>query len=196
MTLLRRTAGIWGPAAFSAAAVLAGRVQPGYSHVGHHISGLAAARQRSALVMVPGFVALATASAVMPVRDPAAARLTRIAGAGVLAAGLIPASQPRCPQPGIDPEATTSDIGHGIASVAAFVAWTAIPYVASSSLGPAWYLRLNRTLRLTTTGGLVAAAGTTRFDSPVKGLAQRAFLGSVFTWYLATATRTLLRPHA
>jgi hypothetical protein len=190
MTLARRTAGLWGPAAFSAAAVMAARVQDGYSHRGHHISGLAALGQRSAAVMVPGFLALGSATLMMPVPDPTLARLTRIAGAGVIAAGVIPASQPRCPQPMIDPEATATDLGHGVASVVAFAAWTALPFVASAHAGPQWYRTLNRTLRVTTAAGFAGAALTTRLDSSVKGLAQRTFLGSVFAWYVATTRRS------
>lgn len=188
---LRRTAGLWGPAVFAAASVIAARLQPGYSHRANHISGLAAAGERSALVMVPGFAALGAATVMMPVPNLTLARLARIAGVGVIVAGAIPASQPRCPQPKIDPEATASDLGHGIASVATFVTWTAIPFVASAQPGPAAYRAINRVLRYTTSAGLAGAAGTTRFDSPVKGLAQRLFLGSVFMWYVATAIRSL-----
>lgn len=140
--------------------------------------------------MVPGFLALGAGSLTMPVPNPALSRLARVAGVGVIAAGLIPASQPRCPQPMVDPEATASDLGHGIVSVATFLTWTAIPFVASAQRGPAWYRHTNRVLRVTTAAGLVGAAGTTRFDAPVKGLVQRLFLASVFTWYLATACRT------
>jgi uncharacterized membrane protein len=191
MGLIRRTAGLWGPGSFAAAAVLAARLQPGYSHVRHHISGLAASGQRSATVMVPGFMALGTATLAMPVPGTALAALARTAGTGVIGAGLIPASQPRCPQPTIDPEATAADLGHGIVSVVAFTAWTAIPFVAAAQAGPAWYRRLNRVLRVTTAAGFVGAAVTTRLDASVKGLAQRAFLASVFTWYAATAVRSL-----
>ncbi len=191
--LVRRTAGLWGPGLFSGAVALAAKLQPGYTHRGHHISGLAAAGQRSALVMVPGFAALGAATLVMPVPGRTLTRLARAAGVGVLVAGAIPASQPRCPQPMIDPEAKAIDVGHGLASVATFLAWTAIPHVAAAQPGPSWYRSLNRGLRVTATAGLVGAATTTRFDTSLKGLAQRLFLGSVFTWYAATAIGELTR---
>ena len=139
--------------------------------------------------MVPGFLALGSATLFMPVDGLTMQRLARVAGVGVIAAGLIPASQPRCPQPMVDPEATATDVGHGVASVAAFAAWTALPFVASGVAGPAWYRNLNLVLRWVTAVGLVGAAGTTRFDAPSKGLTQRMFLGSVFTWYAATFWR-------
>jgi len=189
MGLVRRTAALWGPAVFAGTTIAAARLQPGYSHRAHHISGLAAAGQRSAVVMVPGFLALGCSTLMMPVPPGPITRLARIAGVGVLAAGIIPASQPRCPQPVIDPEATITDSGHGVASVAAFAAWTALPYLAAAHAGPPWYRGLNRFLRLTTTAGFVGAAATTQLDSSVKGLVQRGFLASVFTWYAATAVR-------
>ena len=185
---------MWGPLLFGAAAVGAARLQPGYSHRDHHISGLAAAGQRSALVMVPGFAALGAATLVMPVPGRTVSTLARIAGVGVLAAGAIPASQPRCPQPKFDPEATNSDLGHGIASVVAFAAWTAIPYVARSLAGPSWYRSLCAGLRFSTSLGFASAALTTRFDTRCKGVAQRGFLASVFTWYVGTAIRSATAP--
>lgn len=188
--IIRRLAGLWGPAMFTAASIGAARLQPGYSHRGHHISGLAAAGQRSAYMMVPGFMALGAATLVMPVDGLTPRRLVRVAGIGVIAAGMIPASQPRCPQPGFDPEANVLDVGHGAASIATFTAWTALPWVVSRGAGAGWYRALNRILRVTTTAGFVGAAGTTRFDASDKGLAQRAFLGSVFAWYAATAANS------
>lgn len=140
--------------------------------------------------MIPGFLALGSATLTMPIPDPTLTRLARIAGVGVIAAGVIPASQPRCPQPGTDPEATVSDLGHGIASVATFAAWTAIPFVAAAHAGPPWYRTMNRMLRVTTAAGFVGAAITTRLESSLKGLVQRTFLASVFAWYVATACRS------
>lgn len=187
---LRRTAGLWGPAVFTAAAVVAGRLQPGYSHRRLHISGLAASGQRSALAMIPGIVTLGAATLVMPVRGASVTALTRIAGVGAIAAGAIPASRPRCPRPMIDPEATAADLGHGIAAALAFTAWTATPFVTAVQPGPLWYRGLSRVLRATTGAGFVGAAVTTHLDAPLKGLVQRAFLGSVFTWYVATTFRS------
>ncbi len=187
---IRRTAGLWGPALFTIAAVVAARLQPGYSHRRLHISGLAASGERSAAVMIPGIITLGTATLVMPAPGATITTLTRIAGVGGIAAGAIPASQPRCPQPMIDPEATAADLGHGIAAVIAFTAWAALPLVTASQPGPTWYRTLSRVLRVTTAIGFVGAAVTTRLDSSIKGLVQRTFLGSVFTWYVATTFRS------
>lgn len=187
MGIVRRAAGVWGPISFAAAAAFAARRQPGYSHVGNHVSGLAAAGQPSAAVMVPGFLALGTSSLLMPMPGPAARRLARLAGATTIAAGLIPASQPRCPRPGTDPDATVLDLGHGVASIATFLLWIAMPVVAAKQPGPRWYRRTSAGLGALALAGFVAAGITTQADSMRKGLAQRSFLATVFTWHLATA---------
>lgn len=189
MGLGRRTAPLWGTGGFIAAAVIAPGLHPGYSHRSNHISGLAAKGQRSALVMVPGFFALGASQLVAPMPGRALTVLSRTVGITTLAAGIIPASQPHCPQPGSDPEATRTDVGHMATSVATFALWTAMPWVASRQTGPAWFRAASRMLGIATGVGFVAAAVTTQIESPVRGLAQRGFLASVFSWQLLTAAR-------
>lgn len=190
VALARRMAGIWGPAVFCGAALLAARHQPGYSHRRHHVSGLAARGERSASEMVPGFVALGAASFVMPTPTPMLAQLARVAGTTTIAAGLIPVSEPRCPQPGRDPAATASDVGHAIASVATFMVWTAMPNLAGRHGGPDWYRFVSRVLGLAAIAGFMTAGVTSQMDSSHKGFVQRAFLGVVFVWYAVTAVTT------
>jgi hypothetical protein len=60
-SLWKPTAGLWGPAAFVAASVIGGAMQPSYDHRRFHISGLAAHGARSAPVMIPGFITLGIA---------------------------------------------------------------------------------------------------------------------------------------
>jgi hypothetical protein len=194
MSLIRQTAGIWGPIGFCCAANAAARRQPGYSHRSHHMSGLAARGQRSATVMIPGFLALGASSLLMPTPNTTLARMARVAGLTTLAAGLIQVSEPRCPQPGTDPAATASDAGHALASIATFALWTAMPIVAHRQTGPAWYRVVSGALGLVSSAGLVAAGVTTRTESPHKGLAQRAFLGAVFAWHIATAISIVTKP--
>lgn len=185
--MLRRTAGIWGPATFVAAAVGAARLQPDYSHRSRHISGLAAQGERSAWVMVPGFLALGASNAIMPMPGARLTVMARAVAGTTVAAGLIPASQPRCPQPFVDPEATATDTGHSVASIATFVLWTAMPIVASRTAGPTWYRLTSRSFGTAAIVGCGAAAVTTAVDSSVKGIAQRIFLGVVFSWSALTA---------
>jgi hypothetical protein len=189
--LVRRTAGIWGPAMFCGTAVLAARRQPGYSHRSHHISGLAARGERSATLMVPGFLVLGLSSSVMPVPGVIVRRLARVAGFATVVAGLVPASTPRCPQPFVDPEATPSDVGHGVASVATFVIWTVMPIIAFRQCEPGWFRSLSGALSLWTVTGFVSAGAATTAGSAHRGLAQRAFLGGVFAWYGATTIADL-----
>ena len=184
MKLVRRSAAVWGPLAFAGAAVGAAGLQPGYSHRTHHISGLAAAGQRSSALMVPGFVALAAANLLMPMRSTPTMVLTRACGLGVLTAGLIPASAPHCPRPGIDPDATRIDMIHTVASVATFIGWTTRPIVAARGDGPRWFRRISAVCAVTTAVSLLIAGATTQSGSPRRGVAQRTFLASVFGWQL------------
>ena len=164
--LVRRTAGIWGPTVFCGAAVLAARRKPGYSHRSHHISGLAARGERSARVMVPGFLVLGLSSSVMPAPTETVRRLARAAGFATVAAGLVQPSAPSCPQPFLDPDATVSDVGHGVASVATFALWTAMPVTAFRQCEPGWFRSLSGALSIWTVTGFVAAGATD--DCPVR----------------------------
>lgn len=183
----QRTAGLWGPLGFGAAAVLAARRQPGYSHRANHVSGLASVGEASATVMVPGFVVLAAAQSVLSAPTAALRRLARLAAATTFVAGAVRVSDPRCPQPGFDPDATASDLGHGAASIATFALWTAMPVVAARDEAvPPWYRRFARVMVVPTLATFVGAGVTTRFDSPIKGPGQRAFLASVFLFQAVT----------
>ena len=194
VSLIRQLAGIWGPIGFCGAAAIAARRHPGYSHVSDHVSGLAARGERSARIMVPGFIVLGASSLLTSAPNAALTRLTRVSGMTTLAAGLIQVSDPRCPQPGRDPSATASDVGHGAASIATFVLWTAMPFAARRGVGSASYRLVNGVLVVAVPAGLVAAGITIRADSPHKGLAKRAFLAAVFAWHAATAIATSFEP--
>jgi hypothetical protein len=195
MGIGRRTAALWGTAGFTAASMIAPRLQPGYRHRSHHISGLAAKGQRSAIVMVPGFIALGSSQLLAPMPSRALTALSRLAGVTTLIAGVVPVSHPRCPQPGSDPEANRLDGGHMAASVATFALWTALPLIASKQNGPVWFRQASRLLGGASAVGLVGAAVTSRTESPVRGAVQRAFLATVFAWQLlAAAVRSEAQP--
>lgn len=191
MGLIRHTAALWGPALFAAATTFAAEQQPGYSHRSHHISGLAATGEKSAKLMVPGFLALGASQLVMPMRSIPTTALTRLAGIGVTTAGLVRASTRDCPRPSIDPEANDADVVHTVASVATFVTWTALPLLASRGTGPRWFRRISAILGAASVAGLVAAGATTQAGTPERGLAQRAFLGTVFAWQALTIVERL-----
>jgi hypothetical protein len=185
-TTWRDTAGMWGPAAFATASVLAGWRQPGYDHRRFHVSGLAAHQTRSAPVMVPGFLALGLSSLVMPA-SRSTRPLLRMAGVGTVLAGVFRCSNVQCPDPASDPDATREDAVHAAASIGTFLVWTALPFVdAVTSRSTA--ARVNKAvLGVVVAAGLVAAGATARSDHPQKGVAQRVFLSSVFVWYGSTA---------
>lgn len=183
--MLKRTAGLWGPISFAGAAVVAARRQPDYTHRRDHVSGLASLGEPSAKLMIPGFVALAGAQGVVSAPTPGLQRMAQASAVTTLVAGVVRVSNPRCPQPD-DPDATPSDLGHAIASVATFALWTAMPFVAARGQRKGWYPSLARALSLPTVAAFLGAGATTRLDSPVKGIAQRAFLACAFIFQAAT----------
>lgn len=137
--------------------------------------------------MIPGFVTLGAASLIMPMPSRGLVRLARLAGTTTIVAGIVQVSDPRCPRPGTDPRATRSDVGHSVASVVTFLAWAVMPAVASRLRGALWYRLMCGVLTVTGFTGMVGAAITTRRESSQRGVAQRAFLASVFAWHVATA---------
>ena len=142
--------------------------------------------------MVPGFAILAAAQSVVPAPTETLQRLLRTAAVTTFVAGVVRVSDPRCPQPGVDPNVTASDIGHGAASIATFVLWAAMPLAAlrDDDLLPRWYRRLARVAIMPTIASFVAAGVTTRLDASAKGIAQRTFLTSVFVFLAATGLAT------
>ena len=187
----RDAAGVWGPAGFVLATLIGARRQTGYSHRRHHVSGLAAQHTRSAVVMIPGFMTLGTATLTMPSNSRGTRALLRVAGVGTILAGGFRCSDMCCPDPTKDPDATAADSAHGIASIVTFVAWTLLPLV------DAMHRRSPASRAITVANGVAIAVGfvvaglTDRSDDPNKGIAQRVFLGSVFAWYITTAVQNL-----
>lgn len=186
-TMWRDTAGLWGPAAFATASVLAGSKQPGYDHRRLHVSGLAAHQTRSAAIMVPGFLALGLASLVMPA-NRSTRPLLRAAGVGTLLAGAFRCSNVHCPDPTSDPDATFEDAAHAVASIGTFVVWTALPFVDAVTSRSTAARACKALLGVVIAGGFVAAGATARSDHPHKGVVQRLYLSSVFVWYGSTAS--------
>lgn len=135
LRLPRRLAGIWGPTTFMGASVIAARRQPGYTHRAQPISGLAALGTPSAVVMVPGFLALALAGLLFEVEDRVARVFVRATGAGLLVSTIARCSTPECPSPFIDSEhARPTDVSTPPrVSSHSLRGW---PYRSSASFGP------------------------------------------------------------
>jgi Protein of unknown function (DUF998) len=187
----RDAAGVWGPVAFVLATLLGGRRQSGYSHRRHHISGLAAQHTSSAVIMIPGFLTLGAATLAMPSNHRRQRALLRVAGVGTILAGGFRCSDVSCPDPTKDPDATAADSAHAIASIVTFVTWTLLPFVDARHRRSPTSRAITIGNGVATTVGFVAAGLTARSDALNKGIAQRAFLGSVFAWYVTDAVRRL-----
>jgi hypothetical protein len=137
--------------------------------------------------MVPGFDVLAAAQWLLATPSRTMKRLARAGAVTTFFAGVVRVSDPRCPQPGVDPDASASDLGHGAASIATFVLWASMPAVAARDHElPAGYRNMARWVIAPTVATFILAGTTTRRDSPAKGAAQRAFLACVFLFLAVT----------
>lgn len=183
--------GVWGPLAFTIAAIAAAGRAPNYSHRRHHISGLAAQRMPSAPIMVPGFMAYGIAGLMQPVDDRLVQRLVRLAGGATLGAGLARCSSVECPTPMINEGVTTSDVAHAAASIVAFNTWTLLPTITAVRPGPRWYRRASAPLAALTWIAYLVNSTAVRSQSARRGLTQRLFLAPVLTWYVLTSVRAI-----
>jgi Protein of unknown function (DUF998) len=191
-----------GPGAFASAAMLGGRIQPGYRRRDEPISALAARGSRAARVMVPGFLGLAAGSIGLAneLRGSAAApspvpALLAVAGLTTAGAGLARCSDPSCPTRFLgDHDVKPCDDLHVAFSAATFGLWIAIPLVAArraQGAGPR-YRQWSRRLGLATLAGLVGGGMLARRPSQSwSGAAQRITLTSALAWYpLAALTES------
>lgn len=183
-----------GPGAFALAAVVGGRIEPGYVRRDEPISALAARGSRAAFVMVPGFLGLAAGSIALA-RDLRGAKvapkpvpaLLALVGLTTAGAGLARCSDRSCPTRFLgDQNVTLSDDLHAYFSAATFALWISIPLVAAAraSDAPPGYRRWSRRLGMSTLVGLVGGGMLARKpESTWSGTAQRAMLTSALAWY-------------
>src|SRR5947209_25682 len=185
---------IVGPGSFALAALVGGRLEPGYRRRDEPISGLAGRGSRAAHVMVPGFLGLAAGTLGLavqlrdsPVAPPPVPVLLGLAGITTAGAGLARCSDRSCPSRFLgDDVATTADELHALLSMTTFVLWVAVPLVASQRAKGAndRYRRWSRRLGVFTLGTLLVGGVLTR--QPTKrwsGAAQRLMLASALAWY-------------
>jgi len=194
MRAKRALLSIAGPGAFAVAAMVGGRIEPGYVRRDEPISALAAQGSRAAGVMVPGFLALAAGSvtlarelrgsSVAPKPVPAMLALVGITTAG---AGLARCSDRSCPTRFLgDENVTRSDDLHAYFSAATFALWITIPLVAAARAtdAPPGYRAWSRRLGLATLVGLVGGGLLARNpEATWGGTAQRVMLTSALAWY-------------
>jgi hypothetical protein len=191
-----------GPGTFALAALIGGRLQPGYRRRDEPISALAAHGSQVAGVMVPGFLGLALGSFglaralrntdVAPRPVPA---LVALAGLTTAAAGLARNSDPSCPTRYLgDEDVQLTDDIHANVSAATFALWITIPLVAARRAhdAPVAYRRLARILGWSTFVLLIGGGSLARReDQTGSGIAQRLMLASAFAWFpLAGFTAT------
>jgi hypothetical protein len=186
--------GLAGPAAFAGAAVIAARMEPGYSHRDEPVSALAAKGSGGAGVMVPGFLGLAAGTLALAgdlrgadVAPDPVPTMVALAGITTAGAGLARNSDRSCPTRFLgDTGCTRSDDAHLAFSAATFLLWIATPLVAARRATAAGerYRRWSRwlgasTLAALVVDGLLARRRCERWS----GAAQRVMLACALGWF-------------
>jgi hypothetical protein len=121
----------------------------------------------------------------MHLEDPVVRRVVRLASGANLLAGAARCSSLDCPMPFVDDDARTADLVHSAASVTAFSCWVALPVMTAVRPGVRWRRQLSKFLAPASVVAFLVAGASTQRRSNRRGLAQRAFLASVFVWYAA-----------
>ena len=167
-------AGVAAPVCFVTGWAVAGSQAPGYSPVREHISELARVGAATRPLMTAGMLGFGVLAPLW------ATGLDRGVRAAVTTAGLATLGVAVAPL-----GAAWGDGPHGVAAGVAYAAMAATPALGSRLGAP----RAARTASALSALLLVSSLA----DTPVTGLLQRAGLGVVDAWYVATALRQLRR---
>ncbi|MDX6265389.1 MAG: hypothetical protein QOD70_129 [Frankiales bacterium] len=169
---LAAVAGIAAPICFVTGWAVSGARTPGYSPVRQHISELARIGAPTRPLMTAAMVGFGVLAPVW------AGSLPRRVGTSVGAAGLATLGVAAAPL-----GASFGDGAHAAAAGVAYAAMAATPLLGAH-LGAT---RSSRVAGLASAALLLASLA----DSPVTGLLQRAGLGVVDVWFVATGLRRL-----
>lgn len=178
--------GVAGPAAFTAAWVVAAGRQDGYSVAVEHVSGLAARDATAPWMMSAGFLALGAslwpfATALRQAlgegsRAGTAPVLVRLAGTAIAAAGLFPRDRMLLDPPDDTGLRSWHNKAHDLASAVAYASAVAAPAAVAVRVRaePAWRQVYRPALAVSAlTGGLLAVFSCRVVES-CNGYVQRA----------------------
>lgn len=205
---LRAACGLIGPAAFTAAWLVATRRQPSYSLANEHISGLAAADAEVPHVMTAGFMAFGTCTVVFaselerrldaPGRGPGIGPCVMAAsGVSMVAAGAFRRDRiSNYPMPGApdDPQSWRNDV-HDLAAVAAgALGLGALLALAARFRGdPDWDRLAGPAIRAAVGSGGLSAWFIRDVTRPGNGIVQRASITLPLGFMARVALRMLRR---
>lgn len=205
---LRAACGLVGPAAFTAAWLVATRRQPSYSLANEHISGLAADDAEVPHVMTAGFVAFGTCAVVFaselerrldaPGRGPGIGPTAMAAsGVSMLAAGAFRRDRiSNYPMPGApdDPQSWRNDV-HDLAAVAAgALGLGALLALAARFRGDReWDALAGPACRAAVASGGLSAWFIRDVTRPGNGIVQRASISLPLAFMARVALRMLRR---
>jgi hypothetical protein len=202
---VRAAAGIVGPVAFTTAWVASTLRQDGYAVAREQLSGLAAPDARDPWVMTTGFLTLGVSVALFASaleetlggrrRAGPGAMLVRLAGLGVIAAGLLRRDQMLLPPPeDAVPQSWVND-GHDLSSLVVYAALAAAPLVLARRLAadPAWRPLAVPTLATGLVNLVLLGLFASKVVEPWNGIVQRVAVTLPLTWMVVVATRLLRR---
>jgi hypothetical protein len=197
-------AGIAGPAAFTAAWIVSGQRQDGYSVRNEHISGLAAPDARNPEVLMTGFIVMgvATIGFAAALRERLGGReaglgpyLLGVTGLGAIAAGLLrrdhmllhPLDEPP------DWEQSWRNDGHDLAAGVIYTTSVAAPLLLARRLARDPQLAPMVPLGLGVSAGSLAlmAVFATQVDRRGNGIVQRVMVSLPMAFMSALAWRML-----
>jgi hypothetical protein len=205
---LRAAAGLAGPAAFTAAWLVAGTREPGYAVANEHISGLAAPDARSKMLMTAGFAALGLSTVVFAreLDERLGGRgeagpgplLLGLTGVATLAAAVFRRDRrSNFPLPGEGPtrQSWSNDV-HDLSAVAGGVAGTFATLALARRFDgdPVWADLRRPALAAATTGGGFATIFASDVVRPGSGILQRASVTIPLVFMGRVALRMLRTP--
>ena len=187
-------AGFAAPIVKGAGIVVAGRLDPAYSHTAQAISELSArgapgAALHRASTIATGILQVSFAYGLWRTRERALACVYATIGVAAFGGAAFPCS-PGCPPPGSE-NATRSDKLHNAFGFPGGAALIAAPVIGASLANTSRAYRRS-TIVLATATGLSGSAALFGLTGARKGAWQRAFQTFSHTWQII-ATGTLLR---
>jgi hypothetical membrane protein len=204
LRLLATAGGIAGPAAFTAAWIVSGQRQDGYSVRNEHISGLAAPDARDPEVLMTGFIMMgvATVGFAAALRERLGGRdaglgpyLLGVTGLGAIAAGLLrrdhmllhPLDEP------LDWEQSWRNYGHDVSAGVIYTTSVAAPVLLARHLARDEQLAPLVPLGLGVSAASLALMGVfaTQVDRRGNGVVQRVMVSLPMAFMSALAWRML-----
>jgi len=199
------SAGLVGPAVFTAAWLVSGQRQDGYSHRHEHISGLAAQDARSPEILTTGFIEMGVATMLFAaaLRERLGGRraglgpiLLGLTGLGAIGAGIFPRDRMLLhpPDQPDDYRQSWKNDGHDISAGVIYASSVAAPLFLYRHLRDDEQLSPMAPIGIALSAASVGLMGffATKVDRPHNGLVQRAMVSLPMGFMSGLSVRMLI----